>query len=365
MKPKTLLLMFVAIGCGLAASYMTSRLLADRGNKDQVDDKVTILVARKNLSMGTLIKDPESLFEPKQFAKGEQPKKAIQTYDMLKDRRLNKPIAAEQFVSADDLMDKSQDGLSALMPKGMRAFGVKVNAEASSGGFVLPNSKVDVVWVSRRGDVDSTSKIILQNVLVLAVDQQQVRPEDKQAMVPATVTLAVTPDQAERLSLAKEMGTLQLILRPFGDEEVVKTQGVNPKAISKGNDANTDNNDEPGTPTQVVSASKVPDVPAGPKTEEKPAPEPAPQKTHTLTIYNGEAVTKAVFILNEKDEATDVQVTQPEAANKGGESKGSPTPLLVPKPPPAPPGASPQLPQLPQLPLPVPQVPAMPRVGGR
>ena len=99
MKPKTLILMFVAIGCGLAASYMTSRLLAERGNKDQVDEKVTVLVAKKNLSMGTLLKDPEALFEPKSFTRGEEPKKALRAFDQLKDRRLNKPIAAEQFTA--------------------------------------------------------------------------------------------------------------------------------------------------------------------------------------------------------------------------------------------------------------------------
>jgi pilus assembly protein CpaB len=357
MKPKTLVLMFVAIGCGLAASYMTSRLLAERGTKDQVDDKVTILVAKKNLAMGTLIKDPEALFEPKPFARGDEPKKAIRVFDQLKDRRLNKPIAAEQFVSADDLMDKSQDGLSALMPKGMRAFGVKVNAEASSGGFVLPNSKVDVVWVSRHNNTDTTSKIILQNVLVLAVDQQPTRPEDKQAMVPSTVTLAVTPEQAERLSLAQEMGALKLILRPFGDEEVVKTQGVNPKAIAKGNDANTDNNDEPGgSSTPLIGSAKLPDVPVGQK--EAKAPEAAvvvPPKTHTLTIYNGEAVTKAVYVLNDKDEATEAQVekSQPDAAPK---APAAPAPAAVP-----------QVPQVPQIPLPqipLPQLPIAPR-GGR
>ena len=60
MKSKTMILMVVAIGCGLAASYMTSRLLAERADsKDQEQEKVTIVVAKQNLSMGTLIKDPE------------------------------------------------------------------------------------------------------------------------------------------------------------------------------------------------------------------------------------------------------------------------------------------------------------------
>jgi len=357
MKPKTLILMFVAIACGLAASYMTSRLLAERGTKDQVEEKVKILVAKKNLGMGTLIKDPEALFEEKAFTKGEEPKKAIRAYDQLKDRRLNKPLAAEQFVSADDLMDKSQDGLSALMAKGMRAFGVKVNAEATSGGFVLPNSKVDVVWVDRRGDKDSSSKIILQNVLVLAVDQQGTRPEDKQAMVASTVTLAVTPEQAERLSLAVELGSLKLILRPFGDEDVVKTQGVNPKAIAKGNDSNSDGNEEPVSGTHVVASPRIPDVAAAPAPKEEPkAPEapPAPPKTHTLTIYNGESVTKAVFVLNEEGDPTDVQVEKKEPDR---EPARKPEPTAPPAsgpsvPPVVPPFKVPTPPAVPQMPIP-------------
>jgi pilus assembly protein CpaB len=348
MKPKTLLLMFVAIGCGLAASYMTSRLLAERGAANGTDEKVKVLVAKKNLALGTLIKDPEAVFEEKAFTKGEEPKKAIRTFDQVKDRRLNKPLAAEQFVSADDLMDKTQDGLSALMPKGMRAFGVKSNAEASSGGFVLPNSKVDVVWVSRNNDKEQVSKIILQNVLVLAVDQQPVRLEDKQAMVPSTVTLAVTPEQAERLTLASETGLLKLILRPFGDEEVVKTQGVSPKAIIKGNDANRDDNDEPTTTVSPLVAGRIPDVPTGPKEDKTPDAAPVPPKTHTLTIYNGEAVTKAVFVLNDKDEPTDVQVEKNQPDREAPPRKPEPTAptipaVKVPTPPP--------LPTLPTLPV--------------
>src|SRR5437762_1668651 len=108
MKPKTVILMVVAIVCGLAASYMTSRVIADRDAQVEVE-KVSVLVARRNLAMGTLITDPAKLFEEKQFTKGEEPKKAIRNLDDLKERRLNKPLAAEQFVTADDLNDKERD----------------------------------------------------------------------------------------------------------------------------------------------------------------------------------------------------------------------------------------------------------------
>src|SRR5262245_53229724 len=112
MKPKTLVLMFVAVACGLAASYMTSRLLAERSNKEATEEKVKILVAKKNLSLGYFLKNPEEVFEERQYTKGEEPKKALRNLDQLKDRRLNKSVAAEQWVSADDLMDKSQETLA-------------------------------------------------------------------------------------------------------------------------------------------------------------------------------------------------------------------------------------------------------------
>src|SRR2546430_3518288 len=75
MKPKTLILMVVAVTCGLGASYMTSRLLAER--QPEETEKVPILVLKKNLDMGTTIKKVDDFFEVKQFTKGEEPKNAI------------------------------------------------------------------------------------------------------------------------------------------------------------------------------------------------------------------------------------------------------------------------------------------------
>lgn len=329
MKPKTLVLMVVAVACGLAASYMTSRLLAERSTKEAAsEEKVKILVAKKNLTMGTLLKNPEDLFEERLYTKGEEPKKALRSFDQVKDRRLNKSVQAEQWLAIEDLFDKERGGMSNSIPAGMRAFGVKVNAESTGGGFVLPNSRVDVVWVARRGDSESTAKIILQNVLVLAVDTQEIRPDDKNALIPSTVTLAVTPEQSERLSLAGEMGSLKLVLRGFGDEAQVRTTGVKPNTIAKGGenaDPNGANGDDAGMEKGGVwgPKSKV-DVPPTPKQADPPpvavvekAPEaPPPPKTHTLTIYNGEQVTKNVFVLNDKDEAQDVKVekSQPDRA---------------------------------------------------
>ncbi len=161
MKPKTMILMFVAIGCGLAASYMTSRVIADRSTEQAEVEKISVLVAKKNIGLGTLIKDPEAQFEEKAYIKGEEPKKAIRVFEQLKDKRLNKPIAAEQFVTDEDLFNKDNSGLESVVKPGMRAFGLKVNVESSGGGFVLPHSRVDLVHVVKKegeGKTELTSR---------------------------------------------------------------------------------------------------------------------------------------------------------------------------------------------------------------
>lgn len=100
-----------------------------------------------------------------------------------------------------------KQGLAAAIPIGMRAMAVRVSAAGAVGGFVLPNSRVDVVHVQRRGQ-DVIPKTILRDIRVLAID---VGIQDRDNV---TVTLAVTPAEATELSLAATTGSLSLVLRP-------------------------------------------------------------------------------------------------------------------------------------------------------
>src|ERR1700738_5165754 len=113
MKPKTLILMVVAVTCGLGASYMTSRLLAER--QPEETDKVPILVAKKNLDMGVTVKRVEDLFEIKNFVKGDEPKNAIAEPKDLLARVLKRSLRTGDFVTGDDLLSDKDVGLSALM----------------------------------------------------------------------------------------------------------------------------------------------------------------------------------------------------------------------------------------------------------
>lgn len=326
MKPKAMILMLVAIGCGLAASYMTSRVIAERGDQPE-PEKVSILVARKNLGLGTMIKDPEKLFEERQFLKGEEPKRAIRDYAQLKDHRLNKPISAEQFVTPDDLTDKDRSVLQAIMTPGMRAVAIKTNAESTSGGFVLPHSRVDIIHVTTSDKGEKTSRVIMQNVLILAVDQESSLQDDKKAMVSQTVTVEVTPTQATALALAKELGPLQLVLRSFGDEEKVQTPVVNLQGIQQAKDGRVEEDESSGSKElSPRSLGKIPDVP------KVAAPLPdvgeSNSKVHTLRIHNGDNVTRVHYQQGGNNEYSSIQPAKQESGNSDEAAPVIPLPGL-------------------------------------
>ncbi len=169
MKPKTMMLMVVAVGCGLAASYMTSRLLADRSTAPTEEAKVQVLAAKTKVPAWVLIKEPEKYFEVKELPESAAPKKALKDFSEVKDQRLSQALSEGEYVLSEKLVNSEQVGLIAKLPSGMRAIALKVNAESLAGGFVLPGYRVDVVSTMRNGN-ESVSKIILQNMLVLAVD---------------------------------------------------------------------------------------------------------------------------------------------------------------------------------------------------
>lgn len=121
----------------------------------------------------------------------------------------------------------SQEGFSSLIPPGMRAMTVQVTVYTGVGGFILPNANVDVmVTVSPSGDrTESSTRIILENVKVLAVDQT-FKTDDSDPVKSQSVTLLVTPSQAEKLALASTEGKLLLMLRNASDQAPTATTGV-------------------------------------------------------------------------------------------------------------------------------------------
>jgi len=119
---------------------------------------------------------------------------------------------------------KGEQGLlAALMEPGMRAISVEISAESASGGFILPNDRVDLILTydqqadPERGIAQRTvATTVVQNVRVLAIDQNfSTEAEGETARLGSTATLEVSPREAELLAMSQSLGEVSLSLRPL------------------------------------------------------------------------------------------------------------------------------------------------------
>lgn len=336
MKPRTMILMVVAIGCGLGASYMTSKLLAERNQQVEAEPTVPVLVARARIAGWTPVKEPEKLFEIKQYPQSVAPRRAIGTFEEIKDQRLNRMLDESKPLTQDDLLTKEQSDLATQLQPGQRAIAIKVTTESLVGGFVLPGSRVDVVHTTR--GQESAAKIVLQNMLVLAVDTQDQRSNEQKTIIGQTVTLAATSEEAVRLSLAGSNGELRLLLKPHGDNKRTGEVSVTTKDL-----------DRPLFSGEVATLAPIPPRPAAPVVplpelppEEKPAevkrPEPVKKvvRPHVLTIWNGSTRERSVFNPDQGPEETDgTEAERPAPASPAPKPEVKAPPVPVPVPPPA------------------------------
>src|SRR5262245_15996234 len=220
MKSKSLVLMVVAMGCGLVAAYTTARLTAKN------DDDERVLVANTEIKIGTVLKEPEKLFVEIPYKRGTAPN-AVLDLDRMKDKVITRTVRAGQFIVPDDL----SNNIGVVPPKGTKAMGIKVDLASVVGGFVLPGSRVDVMATVSDNHSGNNPKVImvLQNQEVLSVDRTSVRPDGASSVETInTVTLAVTPQNALRLELALKQsgGVVRLLLRDQNDTDTVKVNSI-------------------------------------------------------------------------------------------------------------------------------------------
>jgi pilus assembly protein CpaB len=123
-------------------------------------------------------------------------------------------------------------GLAATIPQGMRAVAVRVDEVVGVSGFVVPGMKVDVLIsgtppsMSSAAIPDKIAKIALQDIAVLSAGQNMQKDSEGKPVTVQVVNLLVTPEQAERLSLASNETKIQLVLRNPLDATDTKTSGV-------------------------------------------------------------------------------------------------------------------------------------------
>jgi pilus assembly protein CpaB len=232
-KPRVTFLL--AIGFGLLAATGVYRLLLRYDDMVEAREVQTqpVVVATRDLPFGTEIQAADLTVTewPIEIV----PREHVGAVDSLIGRINRVPLIAGEAVLESRLAPAGADrGLAMLIPDGSRAMTVPVNMVSGVSGFVLPGSRVDVLCAIRRdSDREPVAKMILQNVRVLAVDQQM-EEQDGRPITSRAVTLEVGPEEAEKLSLASTEGTLLLALRSSFDNSTNATPGATiPKLLGR------------------------------------------------------------------------------------------------------------------------------------
>jgi pilus assembly protein CpaB len=196
----------------------------------------------------------------------------------------NEPITESKLAPVE-----SGAGLPPSIPPGMRAVSVRVDEVVGVAGFVAPGTHVDVVVTLRGQGLDETmSRTVVGNVLVLTagtrLDQRQAK--DGQPTPSSVVTLAVTPDDGERIALAASEGKITLALRNPLDVAPTETPGIRVTRLMKGQSAEVIPEPAKPHPKQVRRAAVIAPPPA-------PAPAPSVYTVETIrAAKRGEEVVR-------------------------------------------------------------------------
>jgi len=214
----------------MLASVMVYSALKRREAEVQnaMSHNVEVVVAAMDLPLGTKIEVGEvktARWSADSLPEGSytDPKQVIGSY-VKNSLVANEPIVQAKLFTGD----KTAGVMPLLIPFGMRAVSVPVDEVSDVAGFVLPHTRVDVLVATAEGSGGggdkAFSKVILQNVEVLAVAQEVEQKKDEPEIV-KVVTLLVTPQESERLALASHSGTLRLAMRNYNDNKIVLTSG--------------------------------------------------------------------------------------------------------------------------------------------
>jgi len=184
------------------------------------------------------------------------------------------PITRGDFILPTKLAGENAGaGLPSLIPPGMRAVSVRVNEVVSVAGFVTPGTRVDVLLTGTPGSGgEQQTTTVLQNVAVLASGHTLERTSTGEAQNTAVITLLVSPEDAQRLTLASTEGHIQLALRNPLDTKQDEVLAANSRGLFKGF--------APATPVKEPAHRVVP----------KKIETPPPPRSHDVNVevYQGD-----------------------------------------------------------------------------
>lgn len=217
------LILSVALVCAILASVLVVKYVRNREEEARRTrmEAQPVVVATADIPIGTHL--DTKLIAVRDWPKDGVPQGAVSDPGAVLGRLVKGEIARDEPILEHRLLPKDLTGapgiMSVMVPPGKRAMAVGVNEVIGVSGFILPKDRVDVIATKTDQGTNKSTETILQNVEVLAVGKRLEQVGKENVEVP-TVTLAVTPQEAERLALALQEGKIHIALRSIMDAKV-------------------------------------------------------------------------------------------------------------------------------------------------
>jgi pilus assembly protein CpaB len=340
MRSKSLILLILALACGLVASIGITRALDQPAPQVTVGETKEILVAAIEIKVGEPI-TPQNL-KIDSYPIDKVPEGAVTEFAEIEGRRARTKIYAGEPMIVQKLIGKDdKDDVLKELPPGMRAVAVKVDAVSGGAGLLKPGDKVDVIVHVNANpgagilQAETIAPKDLRNLKVFAIDSVTSRnQEGEQTVVAKTISLVVTPTQAKLVTLSQNLGEIRLVGRNAndngtddGDEGTYDYNTLKTGASGAGKPTGTF---FPPQPAPVVETPAQPEAPV--------AVAPAPNVNREVMVIREGAGTREIIFENGKPILTDPNAAQPEKpAAPVKDTK--PEPAAEPEPPQVPPPA--------------------------
>lgn len=285
MNRRLMIVLVFATIVGLIASFLVYQVVRQMALAGRPEGTEPVVVAAVNMTMAESVTSQHVKLV--QWPKNAIPTGAVRNLGNAEGRVVRSAImAGEPLLESRLAPELAGKGgvMPMLVPEGQRGVSIKVDEAIRESGFILPNSRVDVlVSMTKPGSTNERiAKVILQDVPILAAGQT-VEMRDNKPITVTTVTLALTPEQTERLAVAQSEGRITLATRNLRDNEVVRTAGATQATLL------SDVRTAAVAPAAAPVARKPVPVAAA------PLPPPAPEG-HTVAVVRGTRLTEQQFV---------------------------------------------------------------------
>jgi pilus assembly protein CpaB len=266
---RTLIVVFVAVLTASLASVAMYQAIQRLGVREVEVAHTQVVVAAQTITMGTRLH--ENHLRLVDWPSRNPVRGAFSDPQKLIDRGVIVPIAENEPITENKIASlEAGAGLPPVIPEGMRAISVRVNEVIGVAGFVVPGCLVDVLVTVRTnsGPADEPmTRTVVSKVVVLTAGTRfdQEKSKDGEPIPTSVVTLAVLPDDAERIALAGNEGKITLALRNPLDVNSTETKGIRLAGLMRGTG-----------PEPVVDPVKNKVV------ARRPSPTPAPPPVYTV-----------------------------------------------------------------------------------